>query len=262
MSSSKKTTQSKAINSEIAASSNSKFFSEDKISLYLFILLILIVYIIRSKFLSIPFERDEGAYGYYGKLLLEGKIPYKDFYEQKFPGIFYFFGLMVALFGDTVRGLHSGFIYLNITTIVFIYLASKKLFSSSAAIISATTFAIVSLTPNLSGFTIQSEHGVAFFSSLGFLLYSYADSSKKWFMYLLMGVAFGCAFMVKTSGMFLVLWGGLILIINFFFDKQKKYVDLFKTIALYSVGVFSVIGILFLIIFFKRGISRDDFLDL
>lgn len=255
MSANKKQTQAKVITAEKSDSTNSKYLSEDKISLYLLIFLILIIYIIRSKFLSIPFERDEGAYGYYGKLLLEGKIPYKDFYEQKFPGIFYFFGLMVGLFGDTVRGMHTGFLYLNIATILLIYFASKKLFSPIAAIISATTFAIVSLTPNLSGFTIQSEHGVAFFSSLGFLFYAYADSGKKWFMYLLMGIAFGCAFMVKTSGMFLVLWGGLILIINFFFDKQKKYAQLFKTIGLYSAGVFSVIGILFLIIYLKGAFN-------
>ncbi len=227
------------------------FSNENKLSLSFLVLIIILVYIIRSKFSMIPFERDEGAYGYYGKLLLEGKIPYKDFYEQKFPGNFYFFALMVSLFGDTVKGLHLGFTYLNIITIVFIYFTAKKLFSPTSGVISAITFAIVSLTPNLSGFTIQSEHGVAFFSSLGFLLYAYANSVKKWYMYLFMGVAFSCAFMVKTSGMFLVLWGGLILIINFFFDKQKKYIDLFKTIGFYSAGVFSVIGILFLIIYLK-----------
>lgn len=231
------------------------YFSEDKISLYLLVLLIILVYIIRSKFLNIPFERDEGAYGYYGKLLLEGKIPYKDFYEQKFPGIFYFFGLMVAIFGDTVRGMHTGFIYLNIATILLLYFTVKKLFSPTAAIISAITFAIVSLTPNLSGFTIQSEHGVAFFTSLGLFFYAYANATKKWVYYLLMGLALGTAFMVKTSGMFMVLWGGLILIINYFFDKEKKFINLIKTVAIYSAGVFFVIGVLFLLIYLKGAFN-------
>lgn len=244
-------------NSEISINktSNINFLSEDKISIYLLLVLILLVYVIRSKFVNIPFERDEGAYGYYGKLLLEGKIPYKDFYEQKFPGIFYFFGLMVAIFGDTVRGLHTGFTFLNIATIVLIFLASRKLFSPFAAIISATTFAIVSLTPNLSGFTIQSEHGVAFFTSLGLFFYAYALHTKKWFYYLLMGLALGTAFMVKTSGMFMVLWGGIILIINWLFEKDKKIIDLVKTVSIYSGGVFFVIGVLFLIIYLKGAFS-------
>lgn len=244
-------------NSEISINktSNINFLSEDKISIYLLLVLILLVYVIRSKFVNIPFERDEGAYGYYGKLLLEGKIPYKDFYEQKFPGIFYFFGLMVAIFGDTVRGLHTGFTFLNIATIVLIFLASRKLFSPFAAIISATTFAIVSLTPNLSGFTIQSEHGVAFFTSLGLFFYANALHTKKWFYYLLMGLALGTAFMVKTSGMFMVLWGGIILIINWLFEKDKKIIDLVKTVSIYSGGVFFVIGVLFLIIYLKGAFS-------
>src|SRR5687768_6550087 len=68
-----------------------RFSKEDRICFIGLLLLVFIVVVIRSKFLSIPYERDEGAYSYYGKLLLEGKIPYKDFYEQKLPGIFYFF---------------------------------------------------------------------------------------------------------------------------------------------------------------------------
>ena len=47
---------------------------EDKIGLGILLLLVFITYSIRSKFYGIPFERDEGAYSYYGKLLLEGGI--------------------------------------------------------------------------------------------------------------------------------------------------------------------------------------------
>lgn len=71
---------------------------EDKIGLGILLILVFITYSIRSKFYGIPFERDEGAYSYYGKLLLEGGIPYKDFYEQKFPGMFYFFAFIVKFF--------------------------------------------------------------------------------------------------------------------------------------------------------------------
>lgn len=251
--------QAKKNNENLVKTSTINFLSEDKISIYLLLVLILLVYVIRSKFVNIPFERDEGAYGYYGKLLLEGKIPYKDFYEQKFPGIFYFFGLMVAIFGDTVRGLHTGFTFLNIATIILIFLTSKKLFSPFSAILSATTFAIVSLTPNLSGFTIQSEHGVAFFTSLGLFFYAYAVDTRKMVYYLSMGLAFGGAFMVKTSGMFMVLWGGFILIINWLFEKEKKVLDIIKILAIYSGGVLFVIGVLFLIIYLKGSFEQMIF---
>lgn len=227
---------------------NYTFNTEEKISLGLLIILICTIYIIRSKFLLIPFERDEGIYGYYGKLLLEGKIPYKDFYEQKFPGLFYFYGFMVSIFGDTVEGLHKGFMYLNIATIIIIFFASRVLFTPIAGLLSATTFAFVSLTPNLSGFTVQAEHGVAFFISLGLLFYALYNSKKKWFYNFLMGASFGFAIMTKTSGLFLVLWGGIILIIDFLFTNEKTVKKFIIQTSIYSSGVFLVIALFFLII--------------
>jgi hypothetical protein len=225
---------------------------EEKICLGLLVVLGLIVMYIRSKFALMPFERDEGTYGYYGKLLLEGGIPYKDFYEQKFPGLFYFYAFMVGVFGDTVKGLHTGFMYLNVVTMVLIYATSRKLFNPVAGIISAATFAFVSLTPMLSGFTVQGEHGVAFFTSLGFYFYAHARASQSWKHYLAMGLALGAAFMVKTSGIFLLAAGGLIIISDFFLTPGKKdFKALFIRAFTYGGSAISVVLVLFLIIYMK-----------
>lgn len=238
---------------------NRKFSQDDLICTGLLVILIMVVALIRSKFLTIPFERDEGAYSYYGKLLLQGFTPYKDFYEQKFPGIFYFYATMVYLFGDDVKSMHTGFMYLNILTIIFIYFTSRNLFSPLAGIISAITYAFVSLTPNLSGFTVQSEHGVAFFTSLGLLFFSLNYRHNKLLYILLMGLSFGLAFMTKTSGVFFVLWGGLVLIINFLFNKERKFKSLLIEVLTYSVAVFFVIGLFFLLIILKGSFKEMIF---
>jgi hypothetical protein len=230
---------------------------EDKIGLALLLLLVFITYTIRSKFSGIPFERDEGAYSYYGKLLLEGKIPYKDFYEQKFPGMFYFFAMIVSLFGDTVQGMHKGFMYVNILTMIFIYFTSRNLFSAFAGVISAATFVFVSMTPNLSGYTVQGEHGVIFFSSLGFLFYSIARLNSDWKYYLLMGLSLGAAFMVKTSGIFFVAAGGITVLTDFFFTKGKKdYKQLLKTAFIYGGGAAAVVTVMFLLIYMKGSFNE------
>jgi len=236
------------------------FSTEEKICSGLLAILILLVYIIRSNFLLIPFERDEGIYSYFGTLVLEGKTPYKDFYEFKLPGLFYFFALIVKLFGATVKGMHTGFMYVNIITVVMIYYASKNLFSPIAGIISATTFAFVSLTPNLSGFTVQAEHGVSLFISIGLFFYSRTKIKDGWLNYLLMGISMGLAFMVKTTGVFLALWGGLIIITDFLFTKKPKKIKPFLIhLVSYSIGGFSVIAIFVLIIFLKGTLSEMYF---
>ncbi len=233
------------------------FNQEEKVAYAILACLILLVILIRSKFYNIPFERDEGAYSYYGKLLLEGKIPYKDFYEQKFPGIFYFFATIVAIFGDTVKGMHMGFMYVNIITMIFLFMASKRMFSPLAAVVTATTFAIVSMCPNLSGYTVQGEHAVAFFVSIGIFLYTYTLTHPGWKTYLAMGLAMGCAFMTKTSGMFLVLWGGFVIISDFTFSGKKKPIkELIIHASIYSVGVFIVIGFTFMLIMMKGSFNE------
>ncbi len=233
------------------------FTTEEKITTLLLIILLILIYSIRSKFVSIPFERDEGIYSYMGKLALEGKVPYKDFYEMKFPGLFYFYATVVALFGDTVEGMHKGFMYVNLISILLIYFAAKNLFSAGAAIIGATTFAFVSLTPNLSGFTVQAEHGVAFFICFGLFFYSLAKKHNKWYYFLAMGLSMGLVFMVKTSGVFMALWGGLIFILDFIFSKKpREFKPFFKNLISYSVGGFASIGFFFCIIYFKGSFKE------
>lgn len=229
---------------------------EDKIGLGLLLLLVFITYTIRSKFSGIAFERDEGAYSYYGKLLLEGKIPYKDFYEQKFPGLFYFYAFIVNFFGDTVQGMHKGFMWVNILTMIFIYFTSRNLFSAFAGVVSAATFVFVSMTPTLSGYTVQGEHAVIFWASLGFLFYSIARVNNDWKYYLLMGLALGGAFMVKTSGIFFVAAGGITVITDFFFTKGKKeFKQLFIRAFIYGGGALAVVAVMFLIIYMKGSFS-------
>ena len=238
-----KTASAKKIGSE-----SSPLFNEEKTSIVLLAILILVVWVIRFKFLNIPFERDEGAYSYYGKLLTEGKIPYKDFFEIKFPGIFYFYGFIVSIFGDTVKGMHMGFMFLNMATIIIIYYTSRILFTPIAGIISAITFAFISLTPSLSGFTVQSEHGVAFFISLGILFYALSKKHEHWYYYLLMGISLGFSFLIKTNGVFLCMWGAVILILDFLFTSPNTLTLFAIHFLLYATGGISIILFLFLII--------------
>ncbi|MBS1651113.1 MAG: glycosyltransferase family 39 protein [Bacteroidetes bacterium] len=239
---------------------NGKFsfkWNEESISYLLLLLTLFIAYIIRGNFLEMPYERDEGAYSYYGKLLLEGKRPYVDFYEQKFPGIFYFYATVISIFGATVKGVHTGFMFVNLLTTVFLFIGVKKLFNSPmAAVATAITYAFVSMTPFLSGYTVQSEHGVNFFTSMGFMLYSFAKEHKKWWLYLLTGFAMGSAFMTKTTGVFLCAWGGLVIVSDYVFNKNRNFKTFFLNGLYYCIGMGVVVAFFFISIL-KKGLWAD-----
>ncbi|MBL7918310.1 MAG: hypothetical protein JNM96_07915 [Bacteroidia bacterium] len=73
---------------------------------------------------------------------------------------------------------------------------------------------------------------------------------------MLMGFSMGCAFMVKTSGVFLALWGGLLIITDFLFSKPRLWKMFWKQMVMYAVGGFSIIIIMFLIIYMKGSFKE------
>ncbi|MBL4625320.1 MAG: glycosyltransferase family 39 protein [Flavobacteriales bacterium] len=199
----------------------------------------LITFFIRLKFLDIPFERDEGTYTYFGQLLLDGQIPYVDFYEMKYPGIYYSYAGLIAIFGATVKGIHLAFIFLNLATIFFIFQIGKTITDKWGGLVAALSYAILSLAPHVSGFTVQSEHLVTFYSCGGIWLLLLGFDKKKWFYYFMGGFLIGFSFLIKQNGVFFILFGGLSLVVYYALQKPISYKQAIKDIALYSGGVFT-----------------------
>ncbi len=62
--------------------------------------------LIRALLLNIPFERDEGEYAYIGWRMELHELPYRDWVDQKPPGIFWVYRLALALPLEPVRAIH------------------------------------------------------------------------------------------------------------------------------------------------------------
>src|SRR3954453_22268627 len=77
---------------------------------------------IRIRLLEMPLERDEGEYAYAGQLMLQGIPPYKLAYNMKLPGTYVAYALIMAIFGESSRGIHLGLVFVNVLTIVLVYL--------------------------------------------------------------------------------------------------------------------------------------------
>src|SRR5258706_52249 len=76
------------------------------------ILLVAIVFsaAIRFRLLEFPLERDEGEYAYAGQLILQGIPPYKLACNMKLPGVYFAYAGIMAVFGQTITGIHIGLI--------------------------------------------------------------------------------------------------------------------------------------------------------
>ena len=98
------------------------FFESKQLNERVYFLLLsfvlIFVAVIRYRLLDFPLERDEGEYAYMGQLLLQGIPPYKLAYNMKLPGTYGMYALIMGIFGETTRGIHIGFLFLNLSTIL------------------------------------------------------------------------------------------------------------------------------------------------
>ena len=135
---------------------------------------------VRIHLLGIPLERDEGEYAYGGQLMLHGIPPYKLVYSMKFPGIDAAYAAIMAVFGQTIIGIHVGFMLVNAATIVLVYLLGKRLFSSAAGVAASAAYALLSIGQGVLGTQAHATHFVVLAALGGTLLLLRGIDSRRW----------------------------------------------------------------------------------
>lgn len=224
--------------------------SKALISLYapwLILALCTVVYVIaRISFTDIPLNRDEGTYAYLGKVAMSGGVPYWDFYEMKPPGLYYFYGLLGAIFGYGESGLRIGLMVLNILNAWWIFKISSELFKEKApSIVAAALFLVFSLSQGVFGHSAVAEQAVIAFVLPSLFLLVRAKSNQD-----LMGagILMALAMTMKQSAIFLFLFATLYLIFKTFHERSslkegiKSYISFIIPIAF--IG-FMVLGLLY-----------------
>ena len=93
----------------------------------LVMLAMLFVVGVRVRLREMPLERDEGEYAYAGQLLLQGIPPYVGLYNMKLPGIYAAYAAIMAIFGETIRGVHLGLLFTNLGTGILLFLLGRAI---------------------------------------------------------------------------------------------------------------------------------------
>jgi hypothetical protein len=217
---------------------------------------LLLIILIRKNFLTIPFERDEGSYAYAGKIILNGAKTFRDIGSQRLDGVFYAYAVIVALFGYSLSALHLGFLVINLASAVLLFFLVSKLVNNLTGLAATLFFVLLSMTPHASGFTIQSEHLVAFCIISAFLSFIYFFESKKIWLLILSGILFSFAFQIKQTSFFYGLFAGLLLVYKLFFTEKNSFRKNSFCIAVFCFSI--IIPILIdLLIIYQNGCWAD-----
>src|SRR5438132_198252 len=155
---------------------------------------------LRLRLLDVPLDRDEGEYGYFAQLLLQGVPPYAQAYNLKLPGIYGVYAAILAAFGQSPAAIHLGLLVVNAATTVLVLCLAAHLYNSTVAVSAAAVFAVLSLGPRLYGIAAYAEHFVLLPALAGTLVLLRALESSRPQAFLASGALFGLAILVKQSG--------------------------------------------------------------
>lgn len=219
-------------------------------------IVLVLIFFIRKNFLTIPFERDEGAYAYSGRLILDGAIPYKDIGSQRLDGVFYAYAVIVGVFGYSVKALHVAFLIMNMGSAVMLFFFTRKLSNNLAALAASVFFALLSMTASASGFTIQSEHIVIFLIISAFLSILHFFDKKKIWQIILAGILFSFAFQIKQTSFFYGFLAGALLIYKEIFVDKTNFKKLLLIIFIFCASILIPI-LLDLFVIYKNGAWPD-----
>ena len=188
---------------------------------------------IRIRLLDIPLERDEGEYAYTAQLMLQGIPPYKLSYTMKFPGVGGAYAVIMAVFGQSIAGIHLGFLVVNAATIVMIFLLGRRLFGPAAGVAAAATYALLSVGTGVLGPEAHATHFVVLAAVGGMLLSRRAMESGRWSLLFWSGVLYGVAVTMKQHAVLFVAFGAWCVI----WDGRAAWASMPKKLALFLAGV-------------------------
>ncbi|MFA5251502.1 MAG: glycosyltransferase family 39 protein [Phycisphaerae bacterium] len=203
---------------------------------------------LRFSLLDVPLERDEGEYAYAGQLILQGVSPYSLIYNMKFPGVYAAYALILAVFGQTHPAIHFGVLIINAVTILLVFLLTRYLTDSFAAVFAAAAFAVMSLAQSVQGTSANAEHFVILFAVAGILLLVLAIDRKSLVLLLAASILLGIGFLMKQHGIAFIAFAGLYLFYTQLHRKPFELKPFLLRAALFTVGVLLPFGITCLIL--------------
>ncbi len=181
-----------------------------------------LVIAIRIRLLGIPLERDEGEYAYAGQLILQGIPPYKFAYNMKFPGTYAAYALIMSIFGQSIDAIHLGLLLINVATMALIFLIGRRLINTTAGVIAAASYAVLSVSPSVLGLAAHATNFVVLFVLGGILLLLKEQAvtalersqPKRLVQLFASGLLFGIGALMKQPGVLFIPFGAIYIVWN------------------------------------------------
>ena len=77
---------------------------------------------------------------------------------MKLPGTYAAYALIMALFGQTVEGIHLGLLLINLSTMLLVFVLTRRLFDDFAGVVACAAYGVLCLSPGVNGTSAHATH--------------------------------------------------------------------------------------------------------
>jgi hypothetical protein len=219
--------------------------------IFLFLLTAFVLDLANPSF-DVP-ARDGGFFLYAGQQILNGKIPYQDFWDSKGPGIFYVNALGLLLGGGSRWGVwFVEFVFL-FGMFILLYRSVSQRWGVGAALFGSTLAGLGLKT--VLGYGNYTEEYALLFNAAGLALFlSMVDVERNYWKYLWVGAFFGLSFTFRANniGGWFAIMGAILLYYGF----KRHYAEVLR-ILLATLAGFALPLILWTIYFAILGDAME-----
>jgi 4-amino-4-deoxy-L-arabinose transferase-like glycosyltransferase len=225
----------------------------------LVLVIVLFTIAVRARLLGVPLERDEAEYAYSARLLLKGIPLYTESIEfLKLPGLYAVYALILAVFGNSVTGIHLGLLVVNTATIILMFLLGKRLFGSSTGVMVCAGFAVLSISRRILGLATNAEPLLLLPAIGGILLMLRGVESQRQKDFFFSGFLLGLAFVIKQPAIFFIAFA-ILYIVYSYYKKRSELVSHYKVnYLLFLLGLLIPFGMICIYLFFT-GVFDEFF---
>lgn len=204
-------------------------------------------------------DPDESYFMFIGNKIAHGSVLYKDFIDNKPPGIFYLDALIFLIFGKSFIAARIILLIFNAISALAIYFIGKNLWNESAGRISSIFFLIGLYVECLPGIKVQTEQFMVCFGLLGFLVFFL--KSNYWKYLILTGFLLGMASLFKQPGVLFYLIIFLYYLLDLIAEKNRNFAYIYRSIkSLILIGCGFLIPILVTTLYFYKMGTMYDFI--
>lgn len=223
-------------------------FKQPGIAGWLMVLALGFAIYIRLLHIHLPYDRDEAEYAYAAQSILRGDVPYIDFANMKWPGLYYIYAGVFSVSSADFENIRLVSLIVFLLTAFCIYRIAFRLWSATAGHYAVILFTMTQTALITQGLYANAEVFVQLFGWLALVLILYPKEHKIWHA-VLAGLCVGIAVLIKQQGFgFIVLTA----ISMFMFWPKEKYVSSFLS---WVIGGLSIACIMVIILFSQHALQ-------